>query len=137
MVGDIERDKRKEIQRNKEEAKQRQKIEEQEKISNDYPPNHIYDPHHEEEVLPCLSPQQKIKLDPNYYPPNYIPELEDAPILTNSLIPNLTTEKSRNTIQNEGEDKLIVDRRIVIKCTGEEDDLDYYFDSDYSYQTYI
>ena len=55
-------------------------------------------------------------------PPNYIPGLEDAPILTNNLIPNPTPEKSRNTMQNEKVDKLIEDKRIVIELTGEEDD---------------
>ena len=63
----MEREKRKEKQRKEEEVKQRGKIEEQEKISNHNPPSPMYDPQREEEVLPQLTPQQKIKLDPNYY----------------------------------------------------------------------
>ena len=102
----IEREKRKEKQRREEEVKKREKIEEQEKISNYYPLSPICDPHHEEETLPHLTSEQKIKLDPNYYPPNYIPELGDALTLVNNLIPDPILEGSRkhNTEFERGQD---------------------------------
>ena len=64
--GDIEREK-KNKERKRRQGKDR-KIEEQEKISNYYPPSPIYDSHPEEKILPHLTPQQKIELEPNYYP---------------------------------------------------------------------
>ena len=70
-------------------------------------------------------------------PHTYIPELEDALTLVNSLIPDLNLEGSRNITQNAKEDKKMEDRRIVVEVTDEEDDLDYYSDSDYAYQSYI
>ena len=76
-------------------GKARKKIEEQEKILNYYPPSPIYDLHHEEEILPHLTPQQKFKLDPNYYPLNYISEIEDAPTLVNNLIPDPTWKETK------------------------------------------
>ena len=66
--GDIKREKRNKKQKKEEEAKQRQKLEEQEEISNYCPPSPIYHSHQEEEILPHLSPELKIKLDPNFYP---------------------------------------------------------------------
>ena len=117
--------------------KQRQKVEEQKKILNCFPPSPVYDPHPVEEVLPHLTPQQKIKLDPNYYPPNYILELEDALALVNNLIPDLTPEGIRNGIQTTKEDKIMEDRRIVVEVTKEEDDLDYYSDSNNAYQSFV
>ena len=46
---------------------------------------------------------------------------------------NLTPEKTRNTKQNKTEE----DRGIVMELLDEENDLDYYSDSDYGYQTYV
>ena len=74
-----------------------------------------------EEILPHLTSQQKIELEPNYYPPNYIPELEGAPTLVNNLIPNPTPGGNRNRIQNMKEDKIMEDRRIVVEVTDEDD----------------
>ena len=90
-----------------------------------------------EEILPRLTPQQKIELDPNYYPPNYIHELADALTLVNNLIPDPIPEGSRNRIQNVKGDKIMEDRRIVVEVTDEEDNLSYYLDSDYAYQSYV
>ena len=85
--------KEKRKQRKEEKVKQTQKIEEQEKISNYYPPSPIYDSHQEDEILPNHKPQEKLKLDPNYYPQTIPPELEDALVLLDSLVPAPTSDK--------------------------------------------
>ena len=118
-------------------AKKYQKLEEQEKLLNYYPPSPIYYPHHEEEILPNLTPQQKIKLDPKYYPTNYITEIEDAPALVNNLMPVPTLEGSRSIIQNVEEDKITEDRKVVVGVTDKEDKSDSYSGSDYTYQSYV
>ena len=112
-------------------------MEEQEKVLNYYPLSPIYDPHPVEEILPHLTPQQKIELDQNYYSSIYIPELEDAPTLVNNLIPDPTPEGIRNRIPKVKEDKITENRKIVVEVTDEEDDLNYYADSDYAYQSYV
>ena len=117
--------------------KEKRKTKKEEKILNYYPPGPIYDPHSVEVILPHLTPQQKIELDPNYYPWNYIPELEDALTLVNILIPGPTPERRRNRIQNVKEDKIVEDRRIVVEVRDKEDDLNYYSNSDYTYQSYV
>ena len=123
-------EKRKEKQTKEEEVKQRQKIEEQEKISNYYPPSPIYDPYLEDEILSSLTPQEKLKLDPNYYTPNNIPELEDSPVLVDYLVPAPTPDKNKRwkeDMQNEH-------GREIQKNFKDED---YYLDSGYIYESYV
>ena len=43
----------------------------------------------------------------------------------------------QNITQNAKEDKIIENRRIAVEITHEEDDLDFYSESDYGYQSYV
>ena len=110
----IESRKKKEKQRKEEKMRQRQEAEEYEKA----------------------------KPDPNCYPLSsmYIPVCEEEPpTLLRDLIPDSDLEKTTNTKQNEKEDKTEEDRRIMLELLDEENNLDYYSDSDsdYEYQTYV
>ena len=40
-------------------------------------------------------------------------------------------------MQNAKEDKIMEDRRIVVEVTDEENDLNYYWGSDYTYKSYV
>ena len=66
---------------------------------------------------------------------------EETPTLVSDLVPNPTSERTRNAKQNEKENKTEKSRRILLELSDEENDLDYYSDldsdSDYSYQTYV
>ena len=84
LDGDIERRKRQEKQRKEEEAKQREW--EEEKIPDYDPTSPVCNPDQKKDALPSLSPQEKIELDPNYYPSNYLPKQEDTPTLVNNLV---------------------------------------------------
>ena len=87
-----------------------------------------------------MKQRQEIEEQETYYPPSPVNVLsyeEEAPALVNNLIPNPTLKGTENTIQNEKEDRIIKDGRIVINITDEEDDLDSYSDSDYDYQNFI
>ena len=86
--------------------------------------------------------QEKTNQDPNYYLPSamYIPICEEEPpALLRDLIPDLTAEKTTNTKQNKNEDKTEEDRRMMLELLDEENDLDFYSDSDsdHKYQTYV
>ena len=73
-------------------------------------------------------PHKKLKLDPNYYPPTYIPKLEDAPALVDNLVPALTLGKD----DRRREDTQKEHRRKIQKNPK-----DYYSDSGYIYQSYV
>ena len=71
----------------REEERKEQEWREEEKNNKDYhPPSPVYDPIFKQDPLPHCSPKEKQALDPNYYPPNYVPEEEDAPILVDNLV---------------------------------------------------
>ena len=77
---------------------------------------------------------------PNYYQtsPIYVPSYEETPpALVRNLVPDPAPEKTTNTKQNKKEDKTEEDRRIMLELLYEENDLDYYSDSDYDHQTYV
>ena len=55
-------------------------------MPNDYcPASSVYDPTFKQDPLPYCGSKEKLALDPNYYPPNYVPE-EDAPLLVDNLV---------------------------------------------------
>ena len=86
-----------------------------------------------------MTKRQEIEEQETYYPPSPMDVSsyeEEAPALVNNLIPDPTLEGIKNTTQNEKEDRIIADRRIVIDSTDEED-LETCSDSDYVYQTYV
>ena len=67
--------------REEEKKKQLQKEEKNKegKVPNDYyPASPDYDPNYKQDLLPHCGPKEKQALDPNYYPPNCVPEEEDA-----------------------------------------------------------
>ena len=45
-------------------------------------------------------PQEKLKLDPNYYPPDYIPDQGDALVLVDNLVPAPTPGKDERRKEN-------------------------------------
>ena len=73
-------------------------------MPNDYQhSNLVYDPTFKQDPLPHCSPNEKLDLDPNYYPPNYVPnEKEDAPLLIGNLIsPPENTPKEETVEKND------------------------------------
>ena len=58
-------------------------------------------------------------------------EVEDTPTLVNYLIPRPTPEENKDT--NKTEEKNAEDKRNRIEIKDEEDKLESYWDSDYSY----
>ena len=46
----------------------------------------VYDPTYKQDPLPHCGVKEKQALNPNHYPPKYVPEEEDAPLLVDNLI---------------------------------------------------
>ena len=80
-----------------------------------------------------IEEQEKIKSDQNYYLPSpiYVPSHKEEPhALVRNLVPDPTQEKTANTKQSEKEDKTEEERGIMLELLAEENDLDYYLESD-------
>ena len=63
---------------------------------------------------PNVVPKEKLALDPNYYPPNYVPEEEDAPLIVDNLVTppeKVLKEESRGQEEKEEEVDEKKDRR--------------------------
>ena len=107
-----------EKQRVKEEKKKDQQGQEknkEKKVPNDFcPTSLVYDPTFKQDPLPCCSPKEKLALDPNYYPPNYVPEEEDAPLLIDNLViqPKKSLKEEGQGQQEEKEDEVDENRSI-------------------------
>ena len=93
-------------QKEEEEKRQKQKKE-------DYCPSEPeYDPTQEAEAMPKFTPKMKLALDPNYYPPNYVPgqEEDSVPSLVSNLVPppdklaDQEKDKEQNNKDGEEED---------------------------------
>ena len=119
--------------------------EERKSRKNEVPTSLLYDPTFKQDPLPYYTPKEKLAMDLDYYPPNYIPEEEDsAPSLVNNLVPPPVEEQKKNgegTIEDkqETENKELEDIQDKDKKTTEEDSdgeidrEDDYSDSDFIY----
>ena len=65
-----------------------------------YPPSPIYDSNFKEDTMPAPI-VKKQDLDPNYYPPNYVPRYGED-VLT--LVKNLVAPSTKTKEDNKGED---------------------------------
>ena len=74
-------DKQRAKEEKREEEQQDQEKNDEKKVANDYhPTSPVYDPKFKQDPLPHYSPKEKLALDPNYYPPNYVPDEEVTPL---------------------------------------------------------
>ena len=95
-------------------------------VSNDYCASSlVYDSTFKQELLPCLTPKEKLALDPDYYPPKYVQEEEDnAPFPVNNLVPPPVRDQKKNserTNKEEEENKELEDSQDMDKRYAEED----------------
>ena len=80
--------------------KEEEKKTKENEVPNDYHPTRpVYYPIFKQDPLPHHTPKEKMALDPNYYPPGYIPEeqeKDDIPLLVNNLVspPKRTPQKT-------------------------------------------
>ena len=78
------------------------------KVPNDYcPTSPVKDPTYKQDPLLHCDPKQKQALDPNYYPPNYVLEEEDAPLLVDNLValPASPMKKEEDQEEEEGKEE--------------------------------
>ena len=91
-------------------------------MPNDYyPVSQVYDLTYKQDPLPSCGPKEKQVLDPNYYPLNYVPEEEDAPLLVHSLIAPPTSPMNKEEDQGKEEGKEEHNKEHVTNMKAEED----------------
>ena len=80
-------------------------------MPNDYcPVSLVYDPTFKQDCLPCCSPKDKLALDPDYYPQNYVPheEEQETPLLIDNLVnpPEMPQKEKRGRRMKERRQKM-------------------------------
>ena len=86
-------------------TKEEEKKTRKNKVPNDYhPTSPVYDAIFKQDPLPQYTPKEKLAMDPDRYPPNYILEEEDsAPSLVNNLMPPPVEDQEKKlTKTNKG-----------------------------------
>ena len=96
-------------EKRKQEPQAQQK--EEDLTKDNCPSSPVYDPTFKQDPLPCHTPTEMMALDPNYYPPGYIPdeqEKDDAPLLVNNVVNPLEKNTPEDPAEEEEEEKVSI-----------------------------
>ena len=83
-----------------------------------------------QDPLPHCTPNEKRALDPNYYPPGYIPEeqeKDDVPLLVDNLVNPMEKNTPEDLSEEEEEEKVSINTQTDPGQDADEEE-DYYLD---------